>query len=67
MSTQTLKAYYCSFCETVNRMVLNGFKRSIEICESIGTAQAAHRLASMGYYEEAKQLILAQGKKNEQN
>jgi len=52
MSTITL--YYCSFCESVNKM----FARMITTCEAIGTARAAHQLAVMGLHEEAKKLML---------
>jgi len=34
------------------------FKKFLKICEQIGYARAAHNLAVMGKYEEAKKLML---------
>lgn len=45
---------YCAFCDAVS----NTFKNMIEITESIGKARAANALAQMGYYKEAKQLMM---------
>lgn len=53
MSTITL--YYCSFCESVNKM----FAKMITTCEAIGTARAAAELSRQGFHEEAKNLILS--------
>jgi len=53
MSTITL--YYCSFCESVNKM----FARMITTCETIGTARAAAELSRQGFHNEAKNLILS--------
>ena len=39
------------------------FKGFVEAQERIGRAKAAQHLAAMGYYEEAKQVML-QGEKN---
>jgi hypothetical protein len=53
MSTITL--YYCSFCESVNKM----FAKMITTCEAVGTARAAAELSRQGFHEEAKNLILS--------
>lgn len=45
---------YCAFCDAV----ANTFKNMIGITESIGKARAANALAQMGYYKEAKQLMM---------
>lgn len=34
------------------------WRKFLEICEAIGTARAAHVLATQGHYELAKQLVL---------
>lgn len=38
------------------------FKAWLKSQEAYGRARAAHHLASMGYYEEAKQIMLQGGK-----
>jgi hypothetical protein len=53
MST-VLTQTYCAFCE----VVANAFEKTVGITESVGRARAASALAQMGYYEEAKQLML---------
>ena len=45
---------YCAFCDAVS----NTFKKMIEITESIGKARAANALTQMGYYAEAKALMM---------
>ena len=47
---------YCAFCDAV----ANTFNKMIGITESIGKARAASALAQMGYYEEAKTLMMEQ-------
>jgi hypothetical protein len=47
---------YCTFCDAV----ANTFNNIIGITESIGKARAASALAQMGYYEEAKALMMEQ-------
>ena len=50
---------YCAFCDAV----ANTFKNIIGITESIGKARAASALAQMGYYEEARNVMM--GKHND--
>ena len=54
----TLTATYCAFCD----IVAKAFKKVIETFEHIGRARAAAQLANMGYYKEAKALMLQGGK-----
>jgi len=39
------------------------WQKLIEICEAIGTARAAHVLATQGHYELARKLVLENTKK----
>lgn len=55
----TLTATYCAFCDAVAR----AFSRMVKTFERIGRARAAAQLASMGYYEEARALMLEEGSK----
>jgi hypothetical protein len=50
---------YCTFCDAVT----NTLNKMMNITESIGKARAANALAQMGYYEQAKQLMME--KKND--
>ena len=50
----TLTATYCAFCAYVEK----GFKNFIEFFETLGRARAAAELTRMGYYKEAKRLML---------
>ena len=50
---------YCAFCDAV----ANTFNKMIGITESIGRARAANALAQMGYYEEARNVMI--GKHND--
>ena len=50
----TLTATYCSVCAWFNRR-LQGF---IAAQERVGKVRAAQYLASMGYHEDAKKVIL---------
>lgn len=54
----TLTATYCAFCAYVEK----GFKNFIEFFETLGRSRAAAELARMGYYKEAKALMLQGGK-----
>ena len=45
---------YCTFCDAVE----NTFEKCMEITESIGRARAASALAQMGYYQEAKAIMM---------
>ena len=55
----TLTATYCAFCDAVARV----FERMIKTFERVGKARAAAELARLGYYEEAKALMLEAGDK----
>jgi len=50
---------YCTFCDAV----VNILNKMMSITESIGKARAASALAQMGYYKEAKNLMME--KKND--
>jgi len=50
---------YCTFCDAVT----NTLNKMMNITESIGKARAANALAQMGYYEQAKNLMME--KKND--
>ena len=50
---------YCTFCDAV----ANTFNKMMSITESIGKARAVSALVQMGYYKEAKQLMME--KKND--
>jgi hypothetical protein len=54
MVMTTLTATYCAFCAYVEK----GFKNFIEFFETLGRARAAAELTRMGYYKEAKRLML---------
>ena len=58
MTTIAIKAYYCSFCETVSKFFKSVMHGIIAMGESAGRARAARELARQGYYEEAKKLML---------
>jgi len=45
---------YCTFCDAVT----NTLNKMMSITESIGKARAASALAQMGYYEQAKKLMM---------
>jgi hypothetical protein len=49
----TITATYCYFCDAV----AESFEKLIKVTASIGTAQAASRLAQQGYYKEAQALM----------
>ncbi len=49
----TITAYYCSFCEAVNRK----FSAMINYCEKLGTYRAASELSRQGFHKEAKNLL----------
>tara|TARA_B100000900_G_scaffold403041_1_gene409629 strand:+ start:2360 stop:2533 length:174 start_codon:yes stop_codon:yes gene_type:complete len=55
---QVLTQTYCYFCEAVAET----FTKCMGITESIGKARAASALAQMGYYKEAKSLMLEETK-----
>jgi len=45
---------YCAFCEVVT----NAFLKITSLGDSIARARAAHALSHLGYYEEAKKIML---------
>lgn len=45
---------YCAFCDAV----ANTLEKCTGITESIGRARAASALAQMGYYEQAKNVMM---------
>ena len=45
---------YCAFCDAV----ANTLEKCTGITESIGRARAASALAQMGYYQEAKAIMM---------
>lgn len=49
-----LRQTYCSFCNAVQ----NTLTKMMAVTESIGRARAANALAQMGYYEEAKNVMM---------
>ena len=49
-----LTATYCAFCAKLER----AFDNFIDFFERIGRARAAAELTRLGYYEEAKRLML---------
>lgn len=55
MTTATLNTFYCTFCDAVAHY----FDKTIQFCESAGTARAASQLAAMGHYDAARQLMLS--------
>ena len=46
-----------------NRVIANFFRGILGFLESAARAQAAHRLYSLGYHQEAKDLILGKNEK----
>jgi len=62
----TLKVAYretCEICDKIAHLTSVAFQKIIDTFEAIGTARAASQLAQMGYYEEAKYLMLESKKK----
>ena len=53
----------CEICEVVSKYAKKAMKSFFAICESIGYARAASYLASQGYHEEAKALMVERDKK----
>lgn len=60
MSTlaQTYWTYTCKFCDVIRKAFYVAFVGLIAFGESAGRARAASELARMGYYDEAKNLML---------
>jgi len=49
----TMTESYCYFCDSV----VEFFEKLIDVTATVGTAQAASRLAQQGYYKEAQALM----------
>jgi len=58
MTTQALYNTTCTICEKIAHLTLVVLKEIWSFCEAVGKAQAANRLSAMGYYEEAKKVML---------
>ena len=52
----------CEICDWISKMAQIAFVAVIAFGESAGRARAASHLSSMGYYEEAKSLMLKEDK-----
>ena len=57
MTTMAIKAYYCSFCESVNRFFTGILHGLIKYGEAAGRARAARELTRMGMHKEAKAIM----------
>ena len=53
----------CEICEVISKFASKLFHKMITTFEVMGTSRAASQLAQMGYYEEAKHLMLEVTKK----
>jgi len=53
----------CEICEKIANLTSVVFNKIITTFEIMGAARAASQLAQMGYYEEAKHLMLEVAKK----
>ena len=61
MTSITHTSFYnitCKVCEVIRKALVTAFVAVIAFGEIAGRARAAHQLASMGMYEEAKALML---------
>ena len=61
MTAITHTSFYnitCKVCDIIRKALVTAFVAVIAFGENAGRARAAHQLASMGMYEEAKALIL---------
>ena len=52
----------CNFCIKARNVMAKGFEKIISAFESMGRARAAKQLANMGYYDEARAIMLRQDK-----
>jgi len=55
---QTYWTFTCKFCDVIRKVLLALFVGIIAFGENAGRARAASELARMGYYDEAKILML---------
>ena len=65
MTSITHTSFYnvtCKVCVAIRNVLVNSFKAMIRAQEAAGRARAAHHLANMGYYDEAKNVMLQGGK-----
>ena len=58
MTTATLTTYYCAICASIANFASKTLTKTMNVCDSIGRARAAAELSRMGYYKEAKALML---------
>ena len=61
MTSITHTSFYnitCKVCDVIRKALVTAFVAVIAFGENAGRARAAHQLASMGMYEEAKALML---------
>jgi hypothetical protein len=61
MTAITHTSFYnitCKICDVIRKALVTAFVAVIAFGENAGRARAAHQLASMGMYEEAKALML---------
>jgi hypothetical protein len=61
MTAITHTSFYnitCKVCDIIRKALVTAFVAVIAFGENAGRARAAHQLASMGMYEEAKALML---------
>ena len=60
MTTQALYTTTCEICEKIAAYTMVAANEVLAFFESVGRARAASALAQMGYYEEAKALMMEQ-------
>jgi hypothetical protein len=61
MTSITHTSFYnvtCKVCVAIRNVLVNSFKAMIRAQEAAGRARAAHHLSNMGYYKEAKDVML---------
>jgi len=67
MTAITHTSFYnitCKVCDIIRKALVTAFVAVIAFGENAGRARAAHQLASMGMYEEAKALMLEKTKES---
>ena len=64
MTTATLNTYYCAICASIAKFASKTLTKTMNVCDSIGRARAAAELSRMGYYAEAKALMLKEAENN---
>ena len=58
MTTQTINTFYCAFCAWVSKKANSLWAKTTYTLKYVGTARAASQLASAGYHEAAKSLMM---------